>query len=98
VSSAGVVLRSVTMPIAYRLQSETEMHRMDQDRTARRWSAHDFVRMAALAGVGRYGTAFHTKITRSRCLRLQRYDSEGLVGPARYIRFPSPAPLFERAP
>jgi hypothetical protein len=67
------------------------MHFMDEDR-AMRSSAHDFVRMAALAGVRCHGSIFHTKITRSRPLRLQRDDLEGLVAPARYIRFPSPAP------
>jgi hypothetical protein len=93
VSSAGVVRRPVTMPIADPLTVRNRNTSQGaRSRLARRSSAHDFERMAALAGVGWYGRVLHTKITRSRRLRLQRYDSEGLVAPARYIRFPSPAP------
>ena len=82
------------MPIADRLtvRNRNASHG-PSSRPAQRWSAHDFVRMTALAGVGSYGNIFHTKITRSRPPRLQRYDSEWLVAPARYIRFPSPAPI-----
>jgi hypothetical protein len=34
---------------------------------------------------------FHTNIARSANRRLQRHDPKKLVGPKRYIRFPSPA-------
>jgi hypothetical protein len=37
--------------------------------------------------------AFHTRIARSACSRLQVNDYNGLAVRRRYIRFPSPAPL-----
>jgi hypothetical protein len=49
--------------------------------------------MVSLAGVGRCGIVFHTKIERSTRPRLQRDDSKPFVSPERYIRFPSPDPL-----
>jgi hypothetical protein len=89
-ASSSVPTGDFQMPRSYRsgamATDETKSSRADavaSDRSAT---------VAALAGVGWYGSLFHTQITRGSLRRSQLSDWQPISIHQRYIRFPSPAP------